>query len=84
VRPQLTRQLVLNVNARQITEPFIQFIEKNLKAHKGRSSLKINVYHEMPNQKISLINMEGGFELNDELVQFLENNPEVEVQVVSI
>ncbi|MFM7838891.1 MAG: OB-fold nucleic acid binding domain-containing protein, partial [Chitinophagaceae bacterium] len=83
VRPQLTRQLVLNVNARQITQPFIQFIEQNLKAHKGRSSLKINVYNETPNQKISLINMEGGFELNDELVQYLEDNPEVEVQVVS-
>ncbi len=83
IKPLLTRQLILNVEARHVTGNLIQFLEKNLKTYKGRSSLKINVKEPRQNHKITLMAVEAGFEMNDELVGFLRDNPDVEVQVVT-
>jgi len=33
--------------------------------------------------KISLVTMDSGFEMNEEMVDFLESNPELDVQVTS-
>ena len=40
-------------------------------------------YNQMK-MKISLVSMGGGFELNEEMIQFLETRPEMEVQVVTV
>lgn len=83
IKPLLTRQLILNLEARHVTDNLIQFLEKNLKTYKGRSSLRINIKEPRLNHKITLMNVESGFEMNDELVGFLRDNPDLEVQVVT-
>jgi hypothetical protein len=34
--------------------------------------------------RITLLTMGSGFEMNDELAEFLKNTPELEVQVVTV
>ena len=54
-----------------------------MKKFPGRSTLKLNLTEPKENLKISLVTMDNGFEMNDEIVDFLESNPELDVQVTS-
>jgi DNA polymerase-3 subunit alpha len=83
IKQLLTRQLVINVEARHVKEELIRFLEKNMKRYKGKSGLKINIQEPKQQLKVSLFSMENGFEMNDEMAQFLQTQPELEVQVVS-
>ena len=61
----------------------IRFFEKNLKSFPGRSGLKFNVKDPKTMCKVCLQTIENGFEMNDEMAAFLQNRPEMEVQVVT-
>jgi DNA polymerase III subunit alpha len=84
IKQHLTRQVVIDIEARLINEPILNFIEKNVKKFPGRSSLKFNISELRKNCKICLYTIENGFEMNDEMADFLENTPEAEVQVVMV
>ena len=45
--------------------------------------LRINLAEPRNKMKISLVTMSGGFEMNEEMIQFLENKPELDVQVLT-
>ena len=64
-------------------QTLISFFEENVKKFPGRSTLKLNLTEPKENLKISLVTMDNGFEMNDEMVDFLESNPELDVQVMS-
>jgi len=83
IKQQLTRQLVVDVDARFVNEELVHFVEKNVKKFPGRSILKFNIREPRTNSRISLYTQENGFEMNDEMAAFLETRPEMEVQVVS-
>ncbi|MFI5194767.1 MAG: DNA polymerase III subunit alpha [Chitinophagales bacterium] len=83
IKPMLTKQLVLDLEARHLNENMIRFVEKNLKQHPGKSSLKFNILESKSNHRISLYSMENGFEMNDEMAAFLQNSPEFDVQIVT-
>ena len=83
IKPVLTRQLVLDLEARHLNEQMIRFLEKNLKKHPGKSGLKFNVLESKTNHRISMYSMENGFEMNDEMAVFLQDCPELSVQIVS-
>ena len=61
-----------------------EFLEKNLKNYPGRSTLKITLTEPRQNRKISLVTLDNGFEMNDELIEFLDSKPELEVQVQTL
>ena len=67
----------------QITESFIKFIENNIKANPGKAILKFNVTDIRNNIKLSFYNIEKGFTMNDDMAAFLQDNPDVDVSVVS-
>jgi DNA polymerase-3 subunit alpha len=83
IKPVLTRQLVLDLEARHLNDQMIRFLEKNLKKHPGKSGLKFNVLESKTNHRISMYTMENGFEMNDEMAVFLQDCPELSVQIVS-
>jgi len=83
IKPAMTRQVIVDVEARYITEDIVQFLEKNLKKYPGKSSLKFNITESRTKYKVSMQSLGGGFEMNDEMTAFLENKPELEVQVVT-
>ncbi|HLF46919.1 MAG TPA: DNA polymerase III subunit alpha [Chitinophagaceae bacterium] len=83
IKRNLTKQLCIDIHPKNITAEMISFFEENVKGHPGRSSLKFNLLEPKNNLKISFITLDTGFEMNDELVEYLENNPDLEVQITS-
>ncbi|HKH61792.1 MAG TPA: OB-fold nucleic acid binding domain-containing protein, partial [Flavitalea sp.] len=84
IKQNLTRQVVVDIEARFLNEELIGFIEGNVKRYPGRSGLKFNISEPKTNYKISMYTVENGFEMNDEMAAFLLEKPELDIQVVTI
>ena len=84
IKQNLTRQLIVDIEARFLNDELIGFIEGNVKRHPGRSGLKFNISEPKTNYKISMYTIENGFEMNDEMAAFLLEKPELEIQVVTM
>ena len=83
IKPHLTKQLIVDMEARFLNEETVNFIEKNVKKFPGKSAVKFNIAEPKSNFKISMYTLENGFEMNDEMAAFLHERPEMEVQVIS-
>lgn len=81
LKEKTTRVLELNLEPANITKEWIEFLNENVKAFPGKTLLKFNIVDNDENLKISLYNSEVGILLNDELILFLQNHPEVKVNV---
>ncbi|HEU4902440.1 MAG TPA: OB-fold nucleic acid binding domain-containing protein, partial [Flavisolibacter sp.] len=84
IKRQLTKQLQLEVDVRNLQRDMIDFFEMNLKAYPGNSSVRFNIVEPKESLKASLQSNGHGFELNHEMVEFLEQKPEIEVKVVTV
>ncbi|MEJ0107103.1 MAG: DNA polymerase III subunit alpha [Bacteroidota bacterium] len=83
IKRSLTKQLNIEAAPQIISADLISFLEKNLKKFPGGTMLKIILAEQSSNMRISLVGAGKGVEMNDELVEFLESKPELEVQVVT-
>jgi DNA polymerase-3 subunit alpha len=83
VKPVLTRQVTLEVQPQFIDKSFISFVEANVKTNPGNATLKFNIVDVRNNFKVGMYNIERGFTMNDDMVVFLNDNPDVEVSVVA-
>jgi DNA polymerase-3 subunit alpha len=81
VKTQLTKQLCLEIDPRNIQPDLVQFLEKNLKAFPGKSGLRITVAEPKSNLKVALMTLDHGLEMNHDIIKYLEEKPEIEVQV---
>ena len=61
----------------------IRFVEKNIKEFPGNATLKLTVTEPKNNWKISLVSLTNGFEMNNEMIDFLQQKQELEVQVIT-
>ena len=84
IKPILTKQVIMDVEARFINAELVQFIEANIKKYPGKSSLKFNIKEPKTKAQVSMYSLAMGFEMNDEMAAFLERTPEMEVQVVTV
>ena len=83
VKPMLTKQVVIDVQPQFVSSDFVSFIEKNVKANPGKSSIKFNISDNRNNFKVGMYSLENGFTMNDEMAVFLNENPDVEVSVIT-
>jgi DNA polymerase-3 subunit alpha len=83
VKTTLTKQVVLDVQPQFINEDFVNFIDSNLKAHPGKTVLKLNITDIRNNYKVGMYSLGNGFTMNDEMAVFLAGNKDVEVSVVT-
>jgi DNA polymerase III subunit alpha len=83
IKRSLTKQLIIDVHPKDVSKDVVTFFEENIKKFPGRSMLRINLNEPKENVKISLVTMDSGFEMNDEMVDFLEGNPDLDVQVLT-
>ncbi len=81
VKQTLTRSVEINVHPASITPDFVNFVDKNVRSFPGKSSLRFNIYEPKENLKVSLYSFEKGFQMNEEMAEFLLNNPDVDVHV---
>jgi DNA polymerase-3 subunit alpha len=77
----LTRHLEIVLDPAAITSEFVQFIEANVKANPGPSTLKFKIKEQAENLEVVLNTADNGFCMNEELATFLLDNPDVEVSV---
>lgn len=75
----LTKQVKLTIEARSVKPDMIDFLQKNLKKNTGGHKLNIHLWDEKQNVHVDL--RSSGFEMNDDLANFLADKPEVEVLV---
>lgn len=83
IKQSLTKQLIVDIEARHLREDLISFLEQNVKNHPGRSSLKFNITEHKQQLKVTMYTIDKGFLMNDEMASFLSENPELEVQVLT-
>jgi len=79
----LTKQVTIELHPKDLSEDMVGFIQKNLKSYPGSAALKFILHEPRNNRKISLLSIGKGIEMNDELVEFLQRNPDLGVQVVT-
>ena len=83
IKQHLTKQVVVDVEARHLSESMVRFFERNVKSFPGQAGLKFVITEPKSKLRVSMLTMGGGFEMNDEMAGFLTDNPEFEVHVVS-
>jgi DNA polymerase-3 subunit alpha len=83
LKRHLTKQLNIEVHPKNINEEMIRFVEKNMKEFPGGATLKFTVTEPKNNWKISLVSLNNGFEMNNEMIDFLQQRPELDVQVIT-
>jgi DNA polymerase-3 subunit alpha len=81
VKQVQTRSIEISLHPANLNAGMIQFFEKNLKQNPGKSSFKMTFVEPIEQLAFSLLTFEKGFLMNDDLVQFLDSNPELNVQV---
>lgn len=81
VKQNLTRSIEINMHPASLTPDFVSFIDKNVRNYPGKSSLRFNIYEPKENMKVSLYSFEKGFLMNEEMADFLMENPDVDVHV---
>lgn len=84
MKRNITRQLTIQAHPKDISREMVGFVEKNLKSHPGKSGLKFILNEPKNKMKISLVTTNNGFEMNEEMIKFLEASPELEVQVMTL
>jgi DNA polymerase-3 subunit alpha len=83
LKRNLTRQLHIEVHPKDVTDDVVNFIQTNVRNHPGNATLKFTLNEPKNHWKVSLLTLDSGFEMNDEMTSFLENKPEFDVQVTT-
>ncbi len=81
VKQQLTRSVEISLHPSALTEAMVQFMEKNTRTYPGKSTLKFTVYEPKENLRVSMFTIEKGFQMNEEMAEYLMNNLDVDVKV---
>jgi DNA polymerase-3 subunit alpha len=81
IKRAFTRQVQLIIQPGTIKPEFVEFFKLNMKKYPGKSRLKMTFIDQVEKIKVQMKTIEKGFEMNDEMTEFLEMNPQIEVQV---
>ncbi len=84
MKKHLTKQVTIEAHPQDISKEVVDFVEKNMKFNPGKSTLKFTLSEPKNKMKISLVTMNNGFEMNEEMIQFLEKSPQLDVQVLTL
>ena len=83
VKQALTKEIILETNSRNITPEFIDFIKNNFEKFPGKSTVKFIVKEPQKSFSINLHTQSTGIELNDELIDYLDSNPAINIHIKS-
>ena len=76
-----TKKLQIETDAQNISREIIEFMDENLQRYPGKSSLKFCISDTKSKLKFGMYSLEKGFEMNDEMANYLQQNPQLGVQV---
>jgi DNA polymerase III subunit alpha len=84
VKRQLTKQVQLEIDVRNVQKEMIDFLEENIKKYPGKSSLRLILSEPKTAMKANLVTLDSGLEMNTDLIDFLQDKPEIDVQVTAV
>jgi len=84
VKRQLTKQVQLEIDVRNVQKGMIDFLEDNIKKYPGKSSLRVILSEPKTNLRANLVTLDNGLEMNTDLIHYLQTKPEIEVQVTAV
>jgi DNA polymerase-3 subunit alpha len=84
VKPSLTKEVRIEITPAAIDEAFIDFVESNVKAHPGKTTLKFHVKDPIENLKFSLFTLEKSFTMNDDMAYYLNGKHDLQVSVMTV
>ncbi|MEO8412704.1 MAG: DNA polymerase III subunit alpha [Ginsengibacter sp.] len=76
-----TRKLHIEADPKDISPQFIDFMEANVQQFPGKSTLKFCIHESKSQLKVGMHTFERGFEMNDEMANYLQLRPELGIQV---
>jgi DNA polymerase III subunit alpha len=76
-----TRKLQIETDPKNISQEFIGFMAENVQRFPGNSSLKFCINDSKSRVKFGMYTLEKGFEMNDEMANYLQQKPEFDVQI---
>ena len=83
VKSILTKQVIIDVEPQFINKEMVEFIDANIKANPGKTSLKFNIIDKRNNLKVGMYSLEKSMTMNDDLAFYLNENKDIEVYVVT-
>lgn len=82
IKETQTKQLQIELHPGDVNDEVIDFITRNMKMHRnGGTSLRLILREPRHNLRVSLVTGTNSFRMNDELLRYLEEKPDWEVQV---
>lgn len=81
VKKNLTKKLSIHLPPADVTEDMIQFVQKNLKANRGSTTLSIGLKDSAEDLEVGLFTTGKGFEMNSEMINYLAEQPNWNVKV---
>ncbi|MEO6488612.1 MAG: DNA polymerase III subunit alpha [Ferruginibacter sp.] len=84
VKSSLTKQVVIDVAPQYVDETFVSFIDQNIKANPGKTSIKFQIIDNVRNYNFGMYSLEKNFTMNDEMAMFLNNNQNIDVSVLTV
>ncbi len=81
IKTNLTKRLTIELDPQLIDHELIEFLETNMSKHPGNTALNINVLDFEHEKKIGLATIGKGITINDELIEFLDENRQLNVIV---
>ncbi len=76
-----TKKLQLDVHPKLISSELISFLDKNVETYPGKSNLVFCLNDAGAKLKVGMSTMDKGFEMNDEMARYLQQTPELEVNI---
>lgn len=76
-----TKKLNIEINPKDVSEEMIDFIGENIQKFPGNAGLKFNICDDISNLKFAMYTMDNTFEMNDEMANYLQHQPQCEVKI---
>jgi DNA polymerase-3 subunit alpha len=83
IKHKLTKELILKTDLRVLSPALVQDLDKHFGHSPGQTTLKIQLYDGVSQQKIALKSKEKGIELTADMTNWLTKHPEIEASVVT-
>ncbi len=83
VKSTLTKQVIIDVEPQFVNKEMVDFIDANVKANPGKTSIKFNILDNRNKFKVGMYSLEKSVAMNDDLAFYLNENKDIEVNVVT-
>ena len=83
VKSTLTKQVIIDVEPQFINKEMVEFIDANVKANPGKTSIKFNVIDSRNKFKVGMYSLEKSVLMNDDLAFYLNENKDIDVSVIT-